>query len=66
MLILSDENKITIKQFNVNVNEYTSFDDALEEIEDKMLYYGFDADDEMNSDGYELQDLYDDVYYNNR
>ena len=31
-----------------------------------MLYYGFDADDEMNSDGYELQDLYDDVYYNNR
>ena len=66
MLILSDENKITIKKFNVNVNEYTSFDDALEEIEDKMLYYGFDADDEMNSDGYELQDLYDDVYYNNR
>ena len=52
MLILSDENKITIKKFNVNVNEYTSFDDALEEIEDKMLY--------------ELQDLYDDVYYNNR
>ena len=66
MLILSDENKITIKKFNVNVNEYTSFDDALEEIEDKMLYYGFDADDAMNSDGYELQDLYDDVYYNNR
>ena len=66
MLILSDENKITIKKFNVNVNEYTSFDDALEEIEDKMLYYGFDAYDEMNSDGYELQDLYDDVYYNNR
>ena len=60
MLILSDQDRTTIKKFNVNVNEYTSFDDALEEIEDKMLYYGFDAD------GYELQDLYDDVYYNNR
>lgn len=65
MLILSDQDRTTIKKFNVNVNEYTSFDDALEEIEDKMLYYGFDADDEMNSDGYELQDLYDSVFDNN-
>lgn len=65
MLTLSDQDRTTIKKFNVNVNEYTSFDDALEEIEDKMLYYGFDADDEMNSDGYELQDLYDSVFDNN-
>ena len=66
MLILSDQDRTTIKKFNVNVNEDTPVREALYEINDKMMYYGFDADDEMNSDGYELQDLYDDVYYNNR
>ena len=65
MLILSDQDRTTIKKFNVNVNEDTPVREALYEISDKMMYYGFDADDEMNSDGYELQDLYDSVFDNN-
>ena len=44
---------------------HISVREALYEINDKMMYYGFDADDEMNSDGYELQDLYDSVFDNN-
>ena len=65
MLILSYQDRTTIKKFNVNVNEDTPVREALYEINDKMMYYGFDADDEMNSDGYELQDLYDIVFDNN-
>lgn len=65
MLILSNQDRTTIKKFNVNVNEDTPVREALYEINDKMMYYGFDADDEMNSDGYELQDLYDSVFDNN-
>ncbi|NBI08308.1 hypothetical protein D3Z33_15755 [Senegalia massiliensis] len=51
-----------------NVDEFLKLDnitDILDDTDTILTYLGFDENDDLTDFGRELQNLYDDIYYNN-
>lgn len=68
MLNITDEQKTLLLEHITNAQEYIdegNIDQLLEELDDRITEIGFDSNYELNSEGLELQKLYDEIYEQN-
>ena len=62
-MIITQEQKNILMKYDVVV--YDDVNDTLMELDDKITEIGFNKDYTLNKIGFELQKLYDDLYYQN-
>lgn len=68
MLNITDEQRALLFEHITNAQEYIDegdIDQLLEELDDRITEIGFDSNYELNSEGLELQKLYDEIYEQN-
>ncbi|WP_338659720.1 hypothetical protein QJR30_07570 [Paraclostridium sordellii] len=67
-MILSDSDKLFIKQNILNADEIINSNDVdllLNKISEVMMFKGFDDNDEINDFGRTSEIVYDNIFYNN-
>lgn len=67
-MILSDSDKLFIKQNILNADEIINYNDVdllLNKISEVMMFEGFDDNDEINDFGRTAERVYDNIFYNN-
>ncbi|CEK33569.1 hypothetical protein UMC2_08191 [[Clostridium] sordellii] len=67
-MILSDSDKLFIKQNILNADEIINSNDVdllLNKISEVMMFEGFDDNDEINDFGRAAERVYDNIFYNN-
>lgn len=65
MLNMSEESKVFLEKHLPSALEAEHVNDALDPLYDLIDMKGFDVNEEYNDFGWEAQQVYDDLYFNN-